>query len=189
MRKLIVQQWISADGFATDSKGTTGFFEDERYSNDYWDTEQLQLLETIDTIVLGATTYKMFLEYWPDADADKEAIAPVLNATHKIVFSKTLTEAPWGKWRPATVIPEDAVEYVRKLKEQPGKDIILWGSLSLCTVLAEAGLPDEYHLTIAPAFVGSGKHFLPEGKEWLDMEVLKSVVYPNGVVSVIYRPK
>ena len=189
MRKLIVQQWISADGFAADSNGTTAFFENERYNSDYWDADQLQLLETIDTILLGANTYKMFLEYWPDADEDKEAIAPVLNATPKIVFSNSLAQAPWGKWEPATLVPGDAVAYVTRLKEQPGKDIILWGSLGLCTALAEANLTDEYHLTIAPAFVGSGKHFLPEGKEWLDMEVLKSKTYPNGVVSLIYRPK
>lgn len=146
-------------------------------------------MENIDTILLGENTYKMFLEYWPDVDPGKEAVGPVLNATPKIVFSKSLTEAPWGKWEPATVVPNDAVDYVRKLKEQPGKDIVLWGSLSLCTALAEANLPDEYHLTVAPAFVGSGKHFLPEGKEWLDMEVLKSKAYPTGVLSLVYRPK
>lgn len=188
MRKLIVQQWISADGFAADSRGTTAFFEFEHYSQG-WDEDQLQLMESIDTILLGANTYKMFLDYWPDADPDKEAVSPILNATPKIVFSKSLGSAPWGKWEPAEVVSEDAVDHIKKLKQQPGKNMILWGSLSLCTALAEANLPDEYHLTVAPAFVGNGKHFLPEGKEWLDMEVLKSKTYPTGVLAIVYRPK
>ncbi|KOS06488.1 hypothetical protein AM493_10915 [Flavobacterium akiainvivens] len=188
MRKLIVQQWISADGFASDRNGTTAFFEDEKY-NEGWTENELQLLENIDTILLGANTYKMFINYWPDVDPAKEPVGPALNTIPKIVFSNTLESAPWGNWEPATVVSENAVEYVQNLKQQPGKDLILWGSLSLCSTLAEAGLPDEYHLTVAPAFVGTGKHFLPEGMELLDMELFGYETFPTGVVSLKYRPR
>lgn len=188
MRKLIVQQWVSADGFATDSNGTTKFFEFPGYSTG-WDEDQLELMKHIDTILLGANTYKMFLEYWPEADIEKDALAPSLNAMPKIVFSGTLKTAPWGNWKAATVIKDDVVEFVKQLKQKPGKDIILWGSLTLCKTLATANLIDEYHLTIAPAFTGSGKHFLREKAELLDMEVLHTKVYSSGVLSVTYRPK
>lgn len=188
MRKLIVQQWISADGFATDRNGTTAFFEFEKYGEG-WAKDEVELLNNVDTILLGANTYKMFLEYWPEADPSKEIVAPQLNATPKIVFSNTLTEAPWGKWESATVVRHDAADYVRVLKQQPGKDIILWGSLSLCSALAAAGLPDEYHLTIAPAFVGTGRHFLPESTEWLDMDLIKSSTFLTGVLSLVYKPR
>jgi dihydrofolate reductase len=187
MRKLIVQQWISADGFATDSEGTTKFFEFPDYSEG-WDEDELNLLESVDCILLGANTYKMFLEYWPDTDPDTDAVAPVLNSTPKIVFSKTMVNAPWGRWDPAIVVNEDAATFVRKLKGQDGKNIIVWGSLTLCKTLAEHDLIDEYHLTVAPAFVGNGKHFLPEDKELLNMKLLKTKTYQSGVLSLVYRP-
>jgi dihydrofolate reductase len=188
MRKLIVQQWISADGFASDRSGTTSFFEDEKY-NEGWTENELQLLKNIDTILLGANTYKMFIDYWPDVDPTKEPVGPALNNIPKVVFSKTLESAPWGNWKPATIVSEDAAQYVQNLKQQPGKDLILWGSLSLCSALAEAGLPDEYHLTIAPAFVGKGRHFLPEGIELTDMELFGHKALPTGVVLLKYRPR
>jgi len=188
MRKLIAQQWISADGFATDSDGTTKFFEFPEY-NAGWEEDQLKLMERIDCILLGANTYKMFLDYWPDIDPDTEATGPALNSTPKIVFSKTMVNAPWGRWDPATVVSEDAVGYVKKLKEEEGKNIILWGSLMLCKTLAQHDLIDEYHLTVAPAFVGNGQHFLPSDKQLLDMEVLKSRKYETGVLSLVYRPR
>ncbi|MXN90863.1 reductase [Flavobacterium sp. Sd200] len=187
MRKLIVQQWISADGFATDSDGTTAFFEFPDY-NQGWESDQLKLMESIDAILLGVNTYRMFLDYWPDADPDKEAIAPMLNSTPKFVFSSTMVNAPWGRWNPATVVNTDAVQYVQNLKQQEGKDIILWGSLTLCKTLVEAGLADEFHLTVSPAFVGTGKHFLPDSTEWLDMKLLKSKTYETGVLSLVYKP-
>jgi len=188
MRKLIVQQWTSADGFATDSDGTTKFFEFPDY-NAGWNEDQLKLMESIDCILLGANTYKMFLEYWPDIDPDTEAVGSALNSTPKIVFSKTMVNAPWGRWDPATVVNNDAVAYVKKLKQEEGKNIILWGSLTLCKALAEHDLIDEYHLTVAPAFVGNGKHFLPDDKQLLDMQLLKSKTYNTGVISLVYRTR
>jgi len=188
MRKLIAQQWLSLDGFAADSKGTTAFFEFPEY-NTGWEQDQLELIKDIDTILLGANTYKMFLDYWPDVDPDKDAVGPALNSTPKIVFSKTLKEAPWGNWDQATVVAEDAVNYVKQLKEQPGKDIILWGSLTVCRALAAQDLFDEYHITLAPAFVGKGMRFLPDDKQWLDMELIKSKTYTTGVLSLVYRPR
>ncbi len=188
MRKLIVQQWISADGFATDSDGTTKFFEFPEY-NEGWEEDQIQLMNTVDCILLGANTYKMFLNYWPDIDPETEAIGPAVNSTPKIVFSKTMINAPWGRWDPALVVNDNAATYVQNLKHDEGKNIILWGSLTLCTTLAKYGLIDEYRLTIAPAFVGSGRHFMPGNKQLLDMKLLKSKTYKTGVVSLVYRPR
>jgi dihydrofolate reductase len=188
MRKLIVQQWISADGFATDSHGTTSFFESPKY-NEGWQQDELELFKNIYLIILGANTYKMFVDYWPDAQPEDEAVAPFINSTKKLVFSRSLHHAPWGRWEPAEVTDENAVRYIKHLKEESGKDMILWGSLSLCKALAYKNLPDEYHLTIAPAFVGSGRHFLPDDAEWTDMELVSSKAYPSGVVCIVYRPR
>ena len=87
MRTVILQEWISLDGFAADKDGSTKFFEDPKYNegfNDY----QLELFERVDTTILGAVTYRMFSEFWPTADAEQEPVAPKLNALQKSYFPK-----------------------------------------------------------------------------------------------------
>lgn len=101
MRKVIVQEWTSLDGFASDRDGSTKFFEDPKY-NEGFNEEQLALFARIDAAILGAKTYKMFSEFWPTADAEQEPIAPKLNALHKIVFSKTI-KSPAGS-RPLSAV-------------------------------------------------------------------------------------
>ncbi|OMP13441.1 hypothetical protein COLO4_01681 [Corchorus olitorius] len=96
MRKLIVQQWISADGFATDSHGTTSFFESPKY-NEGWQQDELELFKNIDLIILGANTYKMFVDYWPDAKPEDEAVAPFINSTKKAGLLTFATQSSLGK--------------------------------------------------------------------------------------------
>ena len=71
------------------------------------------------------------MDFWPTATTDKEIIADRLNTLPKLVFSNTLREAPWGNWSPARVVRGDAVAEIRRLKEQDGKHMVLWGSLFL----------------------------------------------------------
>jgi len=97
MRKLILQEWVSLDGYVADRNGSTDFFSSPKY-NEGSDEDLLSFMDRIDTILLGANTYKMFSEYWPDIDPNVELIANRLNETTKLVFSKTLPDAPWGKW-------------------------------------------------------------------------------------------
>ena len=103
MRRLILEEWISLDGFAVDREGTLDFFpasEADRFS----DQDQLEFLESVDTIVLGRRTYELFVDFWPTATTDEEIIADRLNELPKLVFSDTLREAPWGAWPPARVV-------------------------------------------------------------------------------------
>jgi dihydrofolate reductase len=88
----------------------------------------------------------MFVEFWPEADPKEQIVADKLNSIPKIVFSKTLKEAPWGKWPAATIIPDDAVTAIKKLKKEAGKDMVLWGSISLAQDLINAGIIDEYSI-------------------------------------------
>jgi dihydrofolate reductase len=87
MRKLILEEWVSLDGFVTDKNGQLDFFTSlTPEQNKDSDADQLRFLETIDTILLGRKTYDLFVDFWPAATADKEAIADKLNETYKIVF-------------------------------------------------------------------------------------------------------
>jgi dihydrofolate reductase len=127
MKRLILEEWLSLDGYAVDKDGRLDFFpasEADKVS----DKDQLDFLETVDTILLGRKTYELFVDFWPTATIDKEIIADRLNAIPKLVFFNTLREAPWGSWRPAQVVRGDPVAEIRRLKEQDG--MVLWGSLS-----------------------------------------------------------
>lgn len=190
MKKLIVQEFVSVDGFAADAEGSTSFFETltGRNARDI-DKDLLQFISTIDTILLGANTYKMFVDYWPTATTKDEPVADALNETPKIVFSKSLAKAPWGKWEEAKVVNSDAASEIKKMKQLPGKDMVLWGSLSLVQSLLQDRLIDEFQLRVCPVALGKGKQLFPSSMAALDLLLTDSKVYESGVVFLRYKPK
>ncbi|MBD2701225.1 dihydrofolate reductase family protein [Spirosoma sp. BT702] len=187
MRKVILQEWVTIDGYAGGPKGEIDFFSAPELSQDS-DQDLFDFMDSIDTILLGANTYQMFVDYWPEAKTDTEIIADRLNETPKLIFSKTLTQAPWGKWKPATVISEDAVETIRSLKEQSGKDMVLWGSISLAQSLMKAGLIDEYHLRVCPVVLGEGKALFPNSFSLPQLKHVATKTYKAGLVLLRYVP-
>lgn len=185
MRKLIFQEWLSMDGYAADANGDVTFIESTTL-NKYSDLEQLEWLDSIGTILLGANTYRLFVEFWPTATKEEEVIADKLNSIPKIVFSKSLKRAPWGKYPDAEIIGTDVVKAVRELKAKDDKDIVLWGSISLSQPLMRANLIDEYHLRIVPVALGSGRPlFESTGK--LDFELYNAKKYESGLMLLQYR--
>ena len=188
MRRLILQEWVSLDGYAVDGDGSLDFFpesETDRYS----DRDQLAFLDGVDTILLGRKTYELFVEYWPSANTDEEIIADRLNELPKLVFSNTLGEAPWGTWPPARVVPGDAVAEIDSLKAQDGKHMVLWGSLSLSQDLMAADLIDEYHLQLCPTLVGGGRPLFPTREAYANLERVNLRTYDTGVVFLHYEPR
>jgi dihydrofolate reductase len=160
MRRLILEEWLSLDGYAVDQEGTLDFFpatEVDQFS----DRDQLEFLESVDTILLGRRTYELFVDFWPTATTDTEIIADRLTELPKLVFSNTLSEAPWREWPPARVVRGDAVTEIERLKAQDGKHMVLWGSLYLAQTLITADLIDEYHVQLSPTLVGGGRPTVP----------------------------
>ena len=189
MRKLIVQESVTVDGFAAGIDGDIGFITEssgDPTSGEFVD-DQLALLETVDAILLGAATYRMFAAYWPEQTTETQGIADALNATPKVVFSRTLEDAPWGKWEPARIVAGDAAEEVRRLKDEPGKDMVLWGSLAVADSLIRKELVDEYRLWVCPVVLGRGTRLFADGLDTRRMNRLETKTY-EGVVSVRYRP-
>jgi dihydrofolate reductase len=129
------------------------------------------------------------LDFWPTATTDKEIIADRLNTLPKLVFSNTLREAPWGTWRPARVVRGDAVAEIRRLKEQDGKHMVLWGSLSLAQNLIAANLIDEYHLQICPTMIGGGRQLFPSLLSYARLKRVNVRTYDTGVVFLHYEPQ
>jgi len=189
MRKVILEEWLSLDGYVADKNDQLDFFtalgKDE---NKYSDEDQLKFMDGIDTILLGRKTYELFYEFWPNATTDMEAIADRLNETKKIVFSNSLKKAPWGKWPDAEIASGEVTEQVRKLKKLDGKDMVLWGSITLAQSLMKENLIDEYHIQLCPNIIGGGRSlFAKDGNIKLHLDEIRH--YETGVVFLRYQLK
>jgi dihydrofolate reductase len=185
MRKVIVQEFMTIDGFAAGKNDELDFmpasFSTDSENN--IENNQLQLIDTIDTMILGRTTYKMFEDYWPNSD---EAIAPGLNALKKYVVSESLEQAPWGNLEPVSILKKDVVNEIKKLKTQAGKDIIIWGSLSLVQSLFNKNVIDEYQFIICPAVLSNGRKLFIDDSTMLKLHLLETKTFDDGYVLLRY---
>ena len=188
MRKVILGEWMSLDGYVTDKNDLLDFFtnlpaEQLKYS----DADQLKFLETVDTVLFGRKTYELFADFWPNVTTAEEAIADKLNETRKIVFSNTISKAPWGQWPEAEVIFGEAVEAIRGLKSLPGKDMIMWGSISLAQSLMRENLIDEYHIKLCPVLTGGGRKLFTEQINPSQLNLLEVRQYNTGALFLNYE--
>ncbi len=183
MGRVLVQQLVSADGFAAGPAGELGFFDAGGDLADL-DRDMLPELDQIRHIVLGRVTYELFAGFWPTADESEELVTRHINTIPKTVISSSLAQAPWGDHAPASVQPGDAAETVRSLAEDG--DVVVWGSLTLCTALFDAGVVDQLELRMLPVWLGEGRRFLPGGGTPRPMRLLTSRAYRNGVVVTRY---
>jgi len=94
---------------------------------------------------------------WPFASTEDDINAELMNTVSKLVFSRTLSQAEWGKWGTIRLVKDDPAEVIAHLKQQPGKDMVIFGSGGLVSQLAQAGLVDDYQLRVHPVVLGSGK--------------------------------
>jgi dihydrofolate reductase len=146
-------------------------------------------MDSIDTILLGRVTYQMFAGYWPKVTKGKEkAFADKLNSIPKIVFSKTLDSAPWGDWEEAKVVKNSAAKEIAKLRRQHGKDMVIWGSISLAQSLIKEGLIDEYRLVICPVVLGKGRPLFLDEVDSFGLKLLQAKTFDLGTVQLKYKP-
>ena len=186
MRKVILQEFVTIDGLAAGPNGSVDFIPAGNRDDQSFEQHQLRFAETIDTILLGRVTYRMFADYWPNATTETDKAADALNLTPKLVFSKTLDRAPWGKYAEAKVVKTGAVETVAKLKELPGKDMVLWGSISLARSLMRGGVIDQYQLVVLPLVLGSGTPLFGNDAPRLDLKLQETKSFDRGQVVLTY---
>ena len=136
-----------------------------------------------DAFLTGRRTFEDLRGYWPKQTDDSTGITAYLNQVQKYVVSSTLGDPGW---EPTTVISGDPIAAVRELKEQPGQDIVVTGSITLCHALIEAGLVDEYRLFTYPAVQGRGRRLFPDGVEAPRLRLLDSKRFRNGVTYTAY---
>ena len=189
MGELVVQEFVTADGFAANENNEFTACELIEGGTGELDRSQLAWLDTVDAMVLGAVTYRMFAGFWPTPASDGEIIAPALNGLRRYVFSGRLKSAPWGSMPAATIESGDAVEAIRRIKRETEGAIVLWGSLSLAQALMAAGLIDEYHLQLCPTILGGGRPLFPGLAVPSNLERKGVRTYETGVVYLHYEPR
>jgi dihydrofolate reductase len=192
MRKIIVHEFITLDGVIQapggEDEDTEGGFEHGGWTGPYWhDDIGARFFETVaeaDTFLLGRKTWQIHGEAF-DPMPEGDPFGDVMNGMRKVVVSSTLEST--ADWRNSTLISNNVIEEVRKLKEQPGQNILMDGSSELIHTLAANGLIDQYDLHVYPLVLGSGKRLFPEGKR-LNLKLVESKALPTGVVFQRYQP-
>jgi dihydrofolate reductase len=185
MRKIIVFNNLSLDGFFSDAQG--GLDWSHRHGGEELTEYIQQNRGEISTYLFGRVTYQMFASFWP-TPAGKAAnpyFAKVLNEGHKVVFSRTLSRVDWEH----TVIePSADAATVKKFKASPGGDALIFGSGSLVRSLAVQGLIDEYQLVINPVVLGAGQALFSPLPQRLDLKLIGTKAFKNGTVLLRYQP-
>jgi dihydrofolate reductase len=139
-----------------------------------------------DGLLAGRRTFEDLRGYWPKQSDDPTGITRYLNRVQKYVVSSTMTDP---EWQNSTVLSGDPVEEVRALKAQPGQDIVVTGSITLCHTLIGAGLVDEYRLFVYPVVQGRGRRLFPDGFEVAELRLLEARAFRSGIAYLRYaRP-
>lgn len=172
---------ISIDGFFCGPKGEIGWHNVDEEFNAY----AIEVLDTVDTFLFGGITYDLMASYWPTEEVlkDDPEIAKRMNEKHKIVFSKTKDKLDWNN---STLMHEINPEEVLKMKQEAGKDMIIYGSGTIVAQLTELGLIDEYRFMIAPVIIGKGKTVFSTLTSYKQMKLIETRTFSNGNVMVSY---
>lgn len=175
--RVIYELTVSVDGLAARPDRDISWHDSPGFELTTHD--QLEFLDYVGAIVLGAKTYEMFADYWPYADPAEQEIAPRINELPKFVFSSSLTEAPWGEHAAATILTGEPAAELDKVRREADGDIVVWGSLDLGHALAASGLIEVPRLRTIPVLLGEGISLWPARAEArLDLKSMTS--YPGG---------
>jgi len=193
MRRIVVSEFVSLDGVMQAPGGpdedTSGGFKHGGWSFKFHDDQvpkyKLDELSASDALLLGRKTYEIFAAYWPKAN-DDAGFANKLNSMAKHVVSTTLKKVDWNN---SNLIKTNVAEEVRKLKHQPGKDVLVYGSGKLVNTLLNDDLVDELRLMVYPVVLGSGRRLLGDHVEPLKpLKLAESKIFSSGIVLLSYNP-
>jgi dihydrofolate reductase len=188
MRKVVLFMHMSLDGFAGDTNGELDFLSYDEELMQYAD----ELVKTVGSPVYGRTTYQLMESYWPTVlkkpNAAKHALehAQWVENVPKIVFSRTLNEVTWNNTR---LIKDNVAEEVKKLKQEPGKDLAIFGSPGLAASFMHMGLIDEYKLTVHPIILGNGISMFKNNTTKSTLKLLDTKTLKSGVVILHYETR
>lgn len=190
MRKIIVATFLTMDGVLQAPGGPeedrTGGFKWGGWQFGYEDEEINNALEKIMSapfdLLLGRRTYEIFAAYWPYQNNE---IAEKFNRVNKYVVATTGVNT---SWKNSVLINRDVVNELKKLKQQKGPDLLVWGSSRLLQTLFANELVDVLHIWTYPITLGKGKKLFGEGMPAQEWKMTESVVSPTGIIIASYVP-
>jgi dihydrofolate reductase len=185
MRKLIVFNNVTLDGYFTDARGDMSWAHQQDAE---WNEFIASNASGGGELMFGRITYDMMAGFWPTPFALEKmpVVAERMNHLPKVVFSKTMDKAAWNNTR---LIKGDIVAATRTLKQERGDTLVIMGSGSIVAQLASAGLIDEYQIVIHPIALGDGTTLFDGIKQRLDLKLTKSRAFGNGNVFLCYERK
>lgn len=181
MRKLFSFNMVSLDGFFEGPNRDIDWHNVDAEFNDF----AVAQLHEIDTLLFGRVTYQLMASYWPTpaaVESDPE-VAGLMNRTPKIVFSKTLAKAEWENTK---LVRDNIAEEISRLKQQPGKDIAVFGSANLISTLMQLDLVDEHRLMVSPVILGNGTPLFKSAPDKIDLQLVNVRRFGNGNVLLSY---
>lgn len=188
MRKVIVSMNVTLDGYMS------GVNCELDWHFKTWTKEMADLLyeqlSRADTILLGRITYNAMASYWPTRAKDLSfprediAFADLMNNYTKLVFSKTSAISPWNN---SKLLKGEPAAEILKLKQKPGRDMIIYGSGKIVNSLAKSHLIDEYQLWVHPVLLGKGKPLFKDLEQQSRMKLSKIKTFSSGVVLLYYN--
>jgi dihydrofolate reductase len=186
MSRLAVFNSVSLDGYFTDIHGDMSWAH-----RDDEDAEWNAFVESNarggGVLLLGRITYELMVSYWPTPNAIRSypTVAKQMNELPKVVFSRTLDKVSWSNTR---LVKSDMLAEIRRMKTEPGKDMVILGSGSIVTQLSQEGLVDEYQIVVVPIVLGKGRTMFEGIKKKLALKLTKTRTFSNGNVLLCYEP-
>lgn len=183
MRKLLVSMMVTLDGLFEGPNGDISWHIVDEEFNAYAES----LLNSVDMLIFGRVTYQGMASYWPmpDATTNDPIIAEKMNQKSKIVFSKTLDKVEWQNTK---LIKGDIGQEISRLKQQPGQDMVIFGSGSIVAALTQLGLIDEYRIFVNPVILGGGTSLFKGVKDRFSLKLLETRAFRSGNVLLRYQP-
>ena len=186
MRKLVVFNHVSLDGYFVDANGSMQWAKLD-VNDAEWNAFVAENAKGEGPLVFGRVTYELMASYWPTPMAAKHdaVVAERMNQLPKVVFSKTLDEASWSNTK---LVKGDMAAEIRKMKKEPGDGMVILGSGTIVSQLAKDGLIDEYQMVVDPVVLGKGRTMFDGLTEKLSLKLTRSRVFGNGKVFLSYAP-
>jgi dihydrofolate reductase len=184
MRRLSVFNQVTLDGYFTDRNGDMSW----AHKNDpEWNAWVAQNASGGGTLLFGRITYEMMASFWPTPAAFESlpVVAERMNSAPKVVFSRTMDRASWKNTK---LVKSGMVEEVRRMKKESGEGMVILGSGTIVSQLAQAGLIDEYQLVVIPLVIGSGRTLFEGINEKLMLKLTNTRAFGNGNVVLSYQP-
>jgi dihydrofolate reductase len=186
MRKLKLQMQISVDGF-----NSTGSNDEQKWVTWAWDEIQQDVLDlaiSCDTELVGRKLAVDYIPFWADTFTQPKStmyeVAKIKAAQKKIVFTKTLEKS---FWKNTELAKGDLIDEVNKLKNQSGRDIIVYGGSSFVSDLVKENLIDEFYLFVSPIVLGQGVPIFDKLNDWQKLKLVKAKTFECGIILLHYE--